>query len=221
MYNFGYKIKISKEDIIYPKEFSKILEDVKGKEEEKVVSNIILRTLRVAKYEAENKGHFGIASKYYCHFTSPIRRYPDLFIHRIISKYLENDYLVNEFWVKKYFKRAEKRAENCSERERTATKVEREAIDIKKAEYMESKIGEEYDGIISSITSFGIFVELENTVEGLIRYEKLGDEYFIYNEETRQAIGEKTNTIYKIGDKVKIKVIDANKALKRIDFEII
>ncbi len=221
LYNFGYKIKISKEDIIYPKEFSKILEDVKGKEEEKVVSNIILRTLRVAKYEAENKGHFGIASKYYCHFTSPIRRYPDLFIHRIISKYLENDYLVNEFWVKKYFKRAEKRAENCSERERTATKVEREAIDIKKAEYMESKIGEEYDGIISSITSFGIFVELENTVEGLIRYEKLGDEYFIYNEETRQAIGEKTNTIYKIGDKVKIKVIDANKALKRIDFEII
>ncbi len=221
LYNFGYKIKISKEDIIYPKEFSKILEDVKGKEEEKVVSNIILRTLRVAKYEAENKGHFGIASKYYCHFTSPIRRYPDLFIHRIISKYLENDYLVNEFWVKKYFKRAEKRAENCSERERTATKVEREAEDIKKAEYMESKIGEEYDGIISSITSFGIFVELENTVEGLIRYEKLGDEYFIYNEETRQAIGEKTNTIYKIGDKVKIKVIDANKALKRIDFEII
>ena len=221
LYNFGYKIKISKEDIIYPKEFSKILEDVKGKEEEKVVSNIILRTLRVAKYEAENKGHFGIASKYYCHFTSPIRRYPDLFIHRIISKYLENDYLVNEFWVKKYFKRAEKRAENCSERERTATKVEREAIDIKKAEYMESKIGEEYDGIISSITSFGIFVELENTVEGLIRYEKLGDEYFIYNEETRQAIGEKTNTIYKIGDKVKIKVVDANKALKRIDFEII
>ena len=221
LYNFGYKIKISKEDIIYPKEFSKILEDVKGKEEEKVVSNIILRTLRVAKYEAENKGHFGIASKYYCHFTSPIRRYPDLFIHRIISKYLENDYMVNEFWVKKYFKRAEKRAENCSERERTATKVEREAIDIKKAEYMESKIGEEYDGIISSITSFGIFVELENTVEGLIRYEKLGDEYFIYNEETRQAIGEKTNTIYKIGDKVKIKVIDANKALKRIDFEII
>ena len=221
LYNFEYKIKISKEDIIYPKEFSKILEDVKGKEEEKVVSNIILRTLRVAKYEAENKGHFGIASKYYCHFTSPIRRYPDLFIHRIISKYLENDYLVNEFWVKKYFKRAEKRAENCSERERTATKVEREAIDIKKAEYMESKIGEEYDGIISSITSFGIFVELENTVEGLIRYEKLGNEYFIYNEETRQAIGERTNTIYKIGDKVKIKVIDANKALKRIDFEII
>ena len=221
LYNFGYKIKISKEDIIYPNEFAKILEDVKGKEEEKVVSNIILRTLRVAKYEAENKGHFGIASKYYCHFTSPIRRYPDLFIHRIISKYLEDDYMVNEFWIKKYTKRAEKRAENCSERERTATKVEREAIDIKKAEYMENKIGEIYDGIISSVTNFGIFVELDNTVEGLIRYEKLGDEYYIYNEETRQAIGERTNKIYKIGDKVKIRVVDANKLLRRIDFEMI
>ena len=221
LFNFGYKIKISKEDIIYPNEFAKILEDVKGKPEEKVVSNIILRTLRVAKYEAENKGHFGIASKYYCHFTSPIRRYPDLFIHRIISKYIETDYMVNDFWVKKYEKRAEKRAENCSERERTATKVEREAIDIKKAEFMEDKIEEEYDGIVSSVTNFGIFVELDNTVEGLIRYEKLGDEYFIYNEERREAIGENSHKVYKIGDKVKIKVIDANKLLRRIDFEIV
>ena len=221
LYNFGYKIKISKEDIIYPNEFAKILEDVKGKETEKVVSNIILRTLRVAKYEAENKGHFGIASKYYCHFTSPIRRYPDLFIHRIISKYLENDYMLNEFWIKKYEKRAEKRAENCSERERTATKVEREAEDIKKAEYMENKIGEEYEGIVSSVTNFGIFVELDNTIEGLIRYENLGDEYFIYNEERREAIGEQSHKVYKIGDKVKIRVADANKLLRKIDFEIV
>ena len=221
LYNFGYKIKISKEDIIYPNEFAKILEEVKGKDEEKVISNIILRTLRVAKYEAENKGHFGIASKYYCHFTSPIRRYPDLFIHRIISKYLESNYMVNDFFIKKYSARAEKRAENCSERERRAVKVEREAEEIKKAEYMESKIGEEYDGIISSITSFGIFVELENTVEGLVRYEGLGDEYFIYNDELKQAIGERTNKVYKIGDRVKIRVADANKELKRIDFEIL
>ena len=221
LYNFGYKIKISKEDIIYPNEFAKILDDVKGKEAEKVVSNIILRTLRVAKYEAENKGHFGIASKYYCHFTSPIRRYPDLFIHRIISKYLENDYMVNEFWIKKYEKRAGKRADNCSERERTATKVEREAEDIKKSEYMENKIGEEYEGIVSSVTNFGIFVELDNTIEGLIRYENLGDEYFIYNEERREAIGELSHKIYKIGDKVKIRVADANKLLRKIDFEII
>ena len=220
LFNFGYKIKISKEDIVYPNEFAKILENVKGKDEEKVVSNIILRTLRVAKYEAENKGHFGIASKYYCHFTSPIRRYPDLFIHRIISKYLESNYMVNEFWIKKYEKRAEKRAENCSERERTATKVEREAEDIKKAEFMENKIGEKYEGIVSSVTNFGIYVELENTVEGLIRYEALGDEYFIYNEERREAIGEVSHKVYKIGDKVKIRVADANKLLRKIDFEI-
>ena len=220
LFNFGYKIKISKEDIVYPNEFAKILENVKGKDEEKVVSNIILRTLRVAKYEAENKGHFGIASKYYCHFTSPIRRYPDLFIHRIISKYLESNYMVNEFWIKKYEKRAEKRAENCSERERTATKVEREAEDIKKAEFMENKIGEKYEGIVSSVTNFGIYVELENTVEGLIRYETLGDEYFIYNEERREAIGEYSHKVYKIGDKVKIRVADANKLLRKIDFEI-
>ena len=221
LFNFGYKVKISKEDIIYPNEFAKILDDVKGKEEEKVVSNIILRTLRVAKYEAINKGHFGIAGKYYCHFTSPIRRYPDLFIHRIISKYLENDYMVNEFWIKKYEKRAEKRAENCSEREKIATKVEREAIDIKKAEFMEDKIGQEYEGIISSVTNFGIFIELENTVEGLVRYENLGDEYFIFNEERREAIGEHTNKVYKIGDRVKIRVVDSNKLLRRIDFEIV
>ena len=128
--------------------------------------------------------------------------------------------MVNEFWIKKYEKRAQKRAENCSERERTATKVEREAEDIKKAEFMENKIGETYEGIISSVTNFGIFVELENTVEGLIRYETLGDEYFIYNEERREAIGELSHKVYKIGDKVRIRVVDANKLLRKIDFEI-
>lgn len=219
LFNFGYKIKSNKEKV-YPKAFAEVLEKVKGREEEMVVSNLILRTLKVARYESENKGHFGIASKYYCHFTSPIRRYPDLFIHRIISKYLDNDYLVNDFWIKKYEKRAEKRAENCSERERVATKVEREAEDIKKAEFMESKIGEEYEGIVSSVTNFGIFVELDNTVEGLIRYEKLGDEYFIYNEEKRQAIGEHTGKVYQIGDKVKIRVANASKLMRQIDFEI-
>ena len=220
LFNFGLKIKANK-DHIYPKEFAKVLDEIKGKEEEKVISNLILRTLKVARYEEENKGHFGVAGKYYCHFTSPIRRYPDLFIHRIISKYLENSYDVDEKFIEKYKEQAKERAKQSSDREKVATTVEREAEDIKKAEYMEDKIGNEYDGIISSITSFGMFVELENTVEGLIRFENLGNEYFIYDEERKRLIGEKTNTTYKIGDKVKIRVAKASKLLRQVDFEIV
>ena len=219
LFNFGLKIKANK-DNIYPKEFAKILEETKGKEEEKVVSNLVLRTLKLARYEAENKGHFGIASKYYCHFTSPIRRYPDLFIHRIISRYLEENYDVKENWIEEHQKQAEDRAKQSSEREKIATKVEREAEDLKKAEYMESRIGEEYEGIVSSITSFGMFVELENTIEGLIRFDDLGDEYFIYDEDRKQLIGEHSNKVYKIGDKVKIRVKKASKILRQIDFEM-
>ena len=220
LWNFGLNIKANK-DNIYPKEFSKVLEEIKGKEEEKVISTLILRTLKVARYEAENQGHFGIASKYYCHFTSPIRRYPDLFIHRIISKYIEDNYVVDDEFIEKYKKEAEDRANQSSEREKIATLVEREAEDIKKAEYMESRIGEEYEGIISSITPFGMFVELPNTVEGLIRFENLGNEYFIYDEEKKRLIGEHSNTVYKIGDKVNIRVLSANKLLRQVDFEII
>ena len=219
LFNFGMNIKISNEKV-YPTEFSKILEQIKGKEEEKVVSNLILRTLKVAKYESENKGHFGIASKYYCHFTSPIRRYPDLFIHRIISKYLDNNYDVPEKWIEDYMQKAEDRARESSEREKIATKVERESEDLKKAEYMEEKIGEEYEGIVSSVTQFGIFVELPNTVEGLIRFDDLGDEYFIYDENRKRLIGERTNKTYQIGDKVKIRVKSASKMLRQIDFEV-
>ena len=151
LYNFGLNIKFANEKV-YPKEFAKVLEKVKGTKEEKVISNLILRTLKVAKYESENKGHFGIASKYYCHFTSPIRRYPDLFIHRIISKYLEENYNVSDKFIEEYKEKAETRANQSSEREKVATKVERESEDLKKAEYMEDKIGQIYEGIISSIT---------------------------------------------------------------------
>ena len=218
LYNFGYKINKSG-DKVYPKEFAKVLDSVKEKTEERVVSNLVLRTLKVARYESENDGHFGIASKYYCHFTSPIRRYPDLFIHRIISKYLENNYEISEKQKEKYEKQAEQYAKTSSDREKIATKVERDSIDIKMAEYMQDRIGEEYEGMVSSVTSFGIFVELDNTVEGLIRFENLGDEYFEYDEEHKQLIGEKTGITYKIGDRVKIKVINANKETRQIDFE--
>lgn len=199
--------------------FAEVLEKIKGKPEERVISNLILRTLKVARYESENKGHFGIASKYYCHFTSPIRRYPDLFIHRIISKYLKQGYNLSDDEIEKYRDQATKYAETSSEREKIAQKVERESVDIKMAEYMEKHIGEEYNGIISSITSFGIFVELENTVEGMIRFDKLGDEYFIYDEDRKTLIGEKTKIMYHIGDELRIRVIRADKQTREIDFE--
>lgn len=219
LYNFGYKIK-GKTENIHPKVFSDILEDIKGKEEDMVISNLILRTLKVARYEAQNKGHFGIASKYYCHFTSPIRRYPDLYIHRIISKYINNSYNVSEEYKEKENEQAVKYAESSSEREKIAQKAERDSIDLKKAEYMQDKIGEKYEGIISSVTNFGVFVQLENTIEGLIRFENLGNEYFEYDDMHKILIGEQTKKVYKMGDKVKIQVIEANKTLRRIGFAI-
>ena len=220
LFNLGYKVKYNKENI-HPKSFAEVLEKIKETPEERVVSNLILRTLKVARYESTNKGHFGIASKYYCHFTSPIRRYPDLFIHRIISMYLDNNYNINEDIINKYSEQSVKYAERSSDREKIAQKVERDSEDIKKAEYMQNKIGEEYEGIVSSITSFGMFVELENTIEGLIRFENLGNEYFIYDQERKILIGEQSNTVYKIGQKVRIRVIEANKELRRISFEIV
>ena len=218
LFNLGYRVKCGKEEV-HPTAFADVLEKIKGKPEEMVISNLVLRTLKVARYESENKGHFGIASKYYCHFTSPIRRYPDLFIHRIISKYLKQGYNLSDEEIAKYNAQSTKYAESSSEREKVAQKVERESVDIKMAEYMEKHIGEEYDGIISSIMSFGVFVELENTVEGMIRFDKLGDEYFIYDEERKTLLGEKTKTMYHIGDKIHIRVIRADKQTRQIDFE--
>ena len=220
LFNFGYKIKCSKETV-HPTAFEEVLRKIKGTKEERIVSNLVLRTLKVARYEAENLGHFGIASKYYCHFTSPIRRYPDLFIHRIISKYIEENYQLSDDEIEKYRGQAEKYAKQSSDREKIAQKVERDSVDLKMAEYMQDKVGNEYDGIISSITSFGVFVELENTVEGLVRFADLGDDYFIYDEDRKRLIGENSNKVYKIGDKVKIRVISANKLLRQIDFEIV
>ena len=217
LWSLGYKIKPVQEQI-YPKAFAQVLEKVQGKKEERIVSNLILHTLKVAKYEAENKGHFGIASKYYCHFTSPIRRYPDLFIHRIISNYLENNYQLQPEEIEKYKEQAIKYAQSSSETEKIAQKVEREAEDMKKAEFMQDKVGKEYDGIISSITSFGIFVELENTIEGLIKWDDLGNEYFIFDEKTKTVIGEKTKTKYQIGLPIHIQVIRADKNTREIDF---
>ena len=224
LFGLGYKIRgIKKDDesSVHPKAFAQVLDEVNGKPEEKVVSNLILRTLKVAKYESENKGHFGIASKCYCHFTSPIRRYPDLFIHRVISSYLKHDYNINDELREKYGIEAVKYAESSSERERVAQKVERDAEKIKKAEYMQKKIGEQYDGVVSGVTQFGMFVELENTVEGLIRFEDLGNEYFDYDDQRKTLRGEKSNKTYRVGYKVRIEVKSSDKTTRRIDFKLI
>ena len=218
LFNFGYKVKCSKETV-HPTAFEEVLRKIKGTKEERIVSNLVLRTLKVARYEAENLGHFGIASKYYCHFSSPIRRYPDLFIHRIISKYIEENYQLSDDEIEKYRRQAERYAKQSSDREKIAQKVERDSVDLKMAEYMQDKIGNEYDGIISSITSFGVFVELENTVEGLVRFADLGDDYFIYDEDRKTLLGERTKILYKIGDKMRIRVIRADKVSRQIDFE--
>lgn len=219
LFNFGYKIK-GKKDSIHPKAFSQVLEEIKETPEETVISTLILRTLKVARYDNQNQGHFGIASKYYCHFTSPIRRYPDLFIHRIISKYLEVKYDMSNEEKEKYHAISLKVAEQSSEREKVAQKAERDSVDMKKAEFMQEKIGQEYEGIISSVTAFGIFVELENTVEGLIRFENLGEkEYFNYDDVHKILIGEHSNKVYKIGDKIRVRVIEANKELRKVAFE--
>lgn len=191
----------------------------KGNENEKLVSLLVLRTMQLAKYSNENIGHFGLASEYYCHFTSPIRRYPDLFIHRVISSYLANE--LDSKMISKYKKQAIKYAETSSEMEQEEEEAERDLYEIKKCEFMQKHVGEIYDGSISGVTSFGIFVELENTVEGLIRLENMKDDYYVYDENCIRLIGKRTNKIFKLGDKVKVKVVSANKLLRRIDFELI
>lgn len=191
----------------------------KENENEKLVSLLVLRTMQLAKYSNENIGHFGLASEYYCHFTSPIRRYPDLFIHRVISSYLANE--LDSKMISKYKKQAIKYAETSSEMEQEEEEAERDLYEIKKCEFMQKHVGEIYDGSISGVTSFGIFVELENTVEGLIRLENMKDDYYVYDENCIRLIGKRTNKIFKLGDKVKVKVVSANKLLRRIDFELI
>ena len=218
LFNLGYQIEI-KNKKVEPKSVQKVLKQIKGRPEEKVISTLILRTLKMAKYENVNKGHFGIASKYYCHFTSPIRRYPDLFIHRVISTYIRNNYQLEDKVLLKLKSYSEKYAILSSEREQIATKIERDAEDLKKAEYMQDKIGKEYEGVISAVTEFGVFVELENTVEGLVRFENLGNDYYIYHEERKTLVGEHSKETFTIGDKIKIKVLEANKLTRKIAFE--
>ena len=214
--NINYVVDFAEE--VTPKDLQRVVEKYKGKEEEKVVSTTILRTMRLAKYSNENIGHFGLALKDYCHFTSPIRRYPDLFIHRVISNYLDKK--IDDKKKAKFAKLVIKFADMSSDAERKAEEAERELEKIKMCEYMSEHIDEEFDGIISSVTSFGVFVELENTIEGLVHVENMKDDYYIFDEKNVTMTGKNSKRVLKIGDKVRIKVIAADKMLRRIDFEI-
>lgn len=215
IHNFGYHLKgIGGE--IHPKALQNLLEKIKGSREEDIISSVMLRSLQKAKYSNENMGHFGLAARFYSHFTSPIRRYPDLMIHRIIKDFLKGRMEKNR--VKYLDKVLPGMSDHCSQRERLADEAERETDDLKKAEYMMDKIGMEFDGIISGVTNFGIFVELTNTVEGLVRMTALDDDYYVYNEKHYCLIGERTRKVYRLGDTIKIRVTNVDIPSRNIDF---
>ena len=200
----------------HPGEFASILQKAKGTKEEMIISKFMLRSLMKAKYSEQCLGHFGLSFKYYCHFTSPIRRYPDLAIHRIIKEFLRSGISRKRYSYLKKF--AAEAAVKSSEAEITAMEAEREADDIKKAEYMQKYIGKTYPAVISSITSFGFFAELENGIEGLVRMIDLTDDYYVFNGTDLSLIGEHTKKTYRIGDKTEITVAAANPHTKQIDF---
>jgi len=216
--NFGYSIKLGNEDI-HPKEIQKLLIKIEDTPEEALISRLTLRSMKQAKYTVANTGHFGLSTKYYCHFTSPIRRYPDLQIHRIIKENLRGK--LNESRRAHYEKILNEVANHSSKTERRADEAEREVEKMKKVEYMTEHIGEIFEGVISGITSWGIYVELPNTIEGMVRVSDMEDDYYIYDEERYQMVGEHTKKTYKLGQKVKVQVISADKLLRTIDFAFV
>lgn len=215
IHNFGYSIR-GKE--LHPKDFQRLTDEIKGRREEPVISTLLLRTMQKAVYSSEPGKHFGLAAQYYSHFTSPIRRYPDLQIHRIIKETLRGSLSQRrmehlESWLPEV-------ADHTSMTERRAEEAEREVDDLKKAQYMAERIGEEYDGIVSSVTSFGMFVQLENTIEGLVHFSNMEDDFYFFDEENYMIVGERTKKTYRLGDEVRIKVIGADIGKKNIDFAI-
>lgn len=213
--NFGYSIHIG-QDEIHPKELQKLLLKIDGTPEEALISRLTLRSMKQAKYTTANTGHFGLATNYYCHFTSPIRRYPDLQIHRIIKETLRGR--MNGKRIDHYEKLLPEVAKHSSEMERRADEAERETIKLKKVEFMEDHIGEQFEGVISGVTEWGFFVELPNTVEGLVRVTELHDDFYQYYEDTYELVGEVTNRRYKLGQKVKVELVATDKIMRTIDF---
>ncbi|MBJ6360816.1 ribonuclease R [Paenibacillus sp. GCM10012307] len=218
--NLGYTVR-GKANTVHPRALQTLLEEIRGVKEETVISTMMLRSMKQAKYDAQSLGHFGLAAEFYSHFTSPIRRYPDLVIHRVIREVLENGGSLPAARQEGLEARMPDIAQHSSERERVAVDAERDTEQLKKCEFMVDKVGEEFEGIISSVTSFGIFVELDNTVEGLIRLSDLHDDYYHFHELHMALVGERTSKVYRIGDEVKIRVSRVNMNEHTIDFELV
>lgn len=200
----------------HPKELAKLLRTVADRPEEGVVSRVMLRSMQKARYSPENLGHFGLAAKYYCHFTSPIRRYPDLVVHRILKDFIDSRLDTKQIaW---YVKHLDDDARHCSEREQVAQEAEREADQLKKVEYMAGKIGEVYDGVVSGVTGFGLFVELPNTVEGMIRLSDLDDDYYVYDADGYCLTGERTRRMIRLGDRMRVRVTGADIEGRTVSF---
>lgn len=217
IYNFGYTLKGEQE--IHPKELQLLTKEIKGKKEEALISTLMLRSMKKAIYSSEPGIHFGLAADYYSHFTAPIRRYSDLIVHRIIKDHINGR--LNQKMYTSLEKKLPEIADQTSMTEKRAEEAEREVEDMKKAQYMSKFIGDEFEGIISSLTNFGMFIQLENTIEGLVHFNNMLDDYYDFDEENYYIIGERTKKQYKLGDQVKVKVIDANIAKRNIDFELV
>ena len=215
--NFGYSLHIGSDEV-HPKELQKLLEKIDGTSEEPLISRLTLRSMKQARYTVENTGHFGLAADCYCHFTSPIRRYPDLQIHRIIKDSLRGR--LGEKRIGHYMQILPEVAKHASEMERRADEAERETIKLKKVQYMENHIGETFAGVISGVAEYGFFVELENTVEGLVRVTSLTDDFYQYYEETYELVGEATNRRFKLGQQVRVTVDNCDRIMRTIDFTL-
>ena len=213
--NFNIKFKVSEET--QPKEIQQAVRAVAGRPEERLITTVALRSMKQAVYQTENVGHFGLAAKYYTHFTSPIRRYPDLIVHRLLRQWLQTPKL-KAAEVEPLSDKLEIIADHSSIRERAAADAERATVELKKCEYMADHIGEEYDGVISGVTAFGMFVELENGVEGLVHISSLMDDYYEFYEERYALVGTHTGHQYRLGDKVRIEVLQVNISDVSIDF---
>jgi len=218
IHNYGYSIKGMGNEA-HPKEIQKLLQEIKGSEQETVISRLALRSMKQAKYTTSSDGHFGLATEFYTHFTSPIRRYPDLQIHRIIKKVIKGKF--DDDTYEHYEKILEHIAINTSRLERRAEETEREVSKFKKCEFMEDKIGHMFSGVISGLTNWGIYVELPNTVEGLIPMMKLHDDYYNYDEKNMCIIGERTGRIFRLGDLVSVEVQSVDKRMRTIDFALV